>query len=309
VSGWNWIGYIPNYSLAVNEALSSISAQTGDIIKSQISFAQFINPTYGWGGNPKYMGPPNGYQIKLSAPGTLIYPPLSSHLSGGGTDNKLQVREPGEQPPAASFWMVDPTQFEYSTTLIGMLKVNEANATTATMELGAFIGNEARGAAQAIYIAPLQSYLFFMTAYANAIGEQIRYKLFDSSTGAVQDLNELMYFSPDLHQGSIENPLPFSLLSSGTQEAIAVQSFEIQPNPFHGETMFRFALPQAQDVRITVTDMSGKSVAQLSTGAQEGMNTLVWKGQSDQGTSLPAGVYYVRLQTETGSVVRKVVLQ
>ncbi len=304
VSGWNWIGYVPNYSLPVNEALSSLPAQTGDLIKSQISFAQYINPAFGWIGNLKYMGPPNGYQIKLSAPGTLIYPPLSDHLDGGA----VQSRGPVE-PPLAEFWTVDPTQFEHSMTLIGMLKVNDVNATTATMELGAFVNGEVRGSGQAIYIAPLQSYLFFLTVYANSNGEQVRYKLFDSSNGQIQDLTELMYFSPDLHQGSIDSPVPFTLSSSGTQEAVEVQSFEVQPNPFHTETVFRFGLTQAQSVSLNVSDVRGKTVAQVTVPAREGLNNLVWKGQSDAGTMLAPGVYFVRLQTETGSVVRKVVLQ
>ena len=74
-AGWNWIGYIPNYSLPINDALSSVPAQTGDLIKSQVAFAQYINPQFGWIGNLKYMQPPNGYQLKISTPGTLIYPP------------------------------------------------------------------------------------------------------------------------------------------------------------------------------------------------------------------------------------------
>jgi hypothetical protein len=36
---------------------------------------------------------------------------------------------------------------------------------------------------------------------------------------------------------------------------------------------------------------------------------MVWKGQSDAGERLAPGVYFVRLQTESGSVIRKVVLQ
>jgi len=305
VSGWNWIGYIPNYSLPVNKALSSLPAQTGDLIKSQISFAQYIEP-YGWVGNLKYMGPPNGYQLKLAAPGTLIYPPYSENLDGGGTDQSTESRGPAAP---LSFWSVDPTQFEHSMTLIGMLKVNGANATTGTMELGAFVNGQVRGTGQAVYIAPLQSYLFFMTVYSNASGEQVKYKLYDSGNGTIQDLSELMYFSPDLHQGSVEVPVPFTLLSSGTQEAMAVQSFDVQPNPFHTETMFRFGLSSAQEVRLSVSDLSGKTVAQVNVPGREGLNSLVWKGQSDAGTLLAPGVYFVRLQTETGSVVRKVVLQ
>jgi len=307
VNGWNWIGYIPNYSLQVNEALSSLPSQTGDLIKSQVSFAQFIDP-YGWIGNLKFMQPPNGYQIKLSAPGTLIYPPVSSNLNGGGgPDNMVQSRGPVE-PPVNKFWTVDPTQFEHSMTLIGMLKANEANSTTATMELGAFVGEQTRGSGQAIYIEPLQSYLFFLTVYANASGEQIRYRLFDSSTGIVQDLSEQMFFSPDLHQGSIEAPVPFTLPTSSVQTLTSAQSFEVQPNPFHNETVLRFALAKAQEVQVAVTDMSGKQVSNLTIGAREGLNTVIWRGQSDNGTRLANGLYYVRLQTDSGNVVRKVVL-
>jgi hypothetical protein len=307
VSGWNWIGYIPNYSLAVNQALSSLNPQTGDIIKSQEAFAQYINPTFGWIGNLQYMQPPKGYQIKLSAPGTLVYPPPASNFGGGGTENLAQSRGPNEQG-GINFWTVDPTQFENSMTLIGMLKSNDANVTTNTMELGAFVGSQVRGSSQAIHIPPLDSYLFFLTVYANASGEQIKYKLFDSSTGNVSDLNEAMFFSPDLHQGSIENPVPFTLPSSGTNELTLNQSFEVQPNPFHNETVLRFALAKAQNVRLTVTDISGRQVSNLSVGAREGLNTVVWRGQSDNGTRLANGLYYVMLQTDAGNVVRKVVL-
>ncbi|MBC7773833.1 MAG: T9SS type A sorting domain-containing protein [Phycisphaerae bacterium] len=310
VSGWNWIGYIPNYSLAINPALSSLSPQMGDLIKSQESFAQYINPTFGWIGNLQYMQPPKGYQIKLSTPGTLIYPPPSSNLGGGGADHIASARGPNDGvPPAENFWSVDPTQFEYSMTLIGMLEKSDSNATTSTMELGAFVGNQVRGSSQAIYIPPYDSYLFFLTVYANSSGEQVKYKLFDSNNGAVQDLNEAMYFSPDLHQGSIENPVPFTLPSSGTQDLAWAQSFEVQPNPFHTETMFRFALPSTQEVSMTVVDVSGRAVSTIHTTAREGLNTMVWKGQSDKGTTLAAGVYFVRLQTSNVSVVRKVVLQ
>jgi len=309
-AGWNWIGYVPNYSLPVNAALATLTAQTGDLVKSQISFAQYINPTFGWIGNLKFMQPPNGYQVKLSAPGTLIYPPPASNFGGGGAEKTAQSRGPNEEgPPGVNFWMVDPTQFENSMTLIGMLKSNNTNVTTSTMELGAFVGSQVRGTSKAIFIPPLESYLFFLTVYANSSGEQVKYQLFDSSTGNIADLNEAMFFSPDLHQGSIENPVPFTLPTSSTAHVPnKSQSFEVQPNPFHNETVLRFALAKAQDVRVTVTDMSGKQVSNLTVAASEGLNTVIWRGQSDNGTRLANGLYYVMLQTEAGNVVRKVVL-
>ena len=305
VTGWNWIGYVPSYSLPINEALSSLPSQTGDLIKSQTAFAQYINPSLGWIGNLLYMQPPNGYQMKVASAGTLTYPP-ASHAKG--VSQPLESRG-GAEKPLAAFWNINPAQYEHTMTLIGMLKVNQANATTASMELGAFAGSELRGSAQAIYVAPLNAYIFFLTAYANTSGEQLKFKLFDSASGAVQELAEAMYFSADLHQGSIEAPVPFTFKSSGTRDLAAVQSFDIQPNPFSTETMFRFVLPSAQEVRLTVTDMSGREVSRLGTEARAGLNTVTWNGLSDAGAHLDAGVYFVRLQTATGSVVKKVVVQ
>ncbi|MBK8887716.1 MAG: hypothetical protein IPN46_14725 [Saprospiraceae bacterium] len=70
---WNWIGYLPTQSLKVNDALMSIEASNGDIIKSQLHFAQYLDGV-GWIGNLKSMSAPNGYLLKLSNIDTLIYP-------------------------------------------------------------------------------------------------------------------------------------------------------------------------------------------------------------------------------------------
>ena len=301
VTGWNWVGYIPSYSLPINAALGSLPSQTGDLIKSQVAFAQYINPQFGWIGNLQYLQPPNGYQIKVSVPGTLTYPPPTQQITNDPVKNR------GEQPVA--FWTVNPTQFEQNMTLIGMLKVNNANVTTATMELGVFVGNEVRGSALAIYIPPLNAYQFFLTTYANSGGEQLKFKLFDSSTGTVRDSSEMMWFTSDLHQGSIELPVPFTLRTSGLANLAVEQSFDVQPNPFSEETMLRFALSHSQEVTISIFEVSGQEVSRLRQQARNGLNAVTWDGTSDAGLRLGTGVYFVRLSTEDGIVTRKVVLQ
>ncbi|MCC6412129.1 MAG: T9SS type A sorting domain-containing protein [Saprospiraceae bacterium] len=307
VTGWNWIGYIPNYSLPVNEALSSLSSQTGDIIKSQISFAQYINPTFGWIGNLKYMSPPNGYQIKLAAPGTLVYPPAPSNRLMEGMHD---LRPIAAADRGSSYWSVDPTQYEHGMTLIGMLQSNGENTTGAGMELGAFAGEQVRGSAPSIYVEPLDAYLFFMTVYANSSGEPIHYKLFDSESGNISMLNETMFFTPDLHQGSIEDPVPFTGLNSSAPEMSASSlSLEVQPNPFTTETMLRFHLPKAEEITLTISNAAGQTVTSLHSAGHAGFNTAVWRGENDKGTRLASGVYFVHLQTQSGSVVQKVVLQ
>ncbi|MBL7797264.1 MAG: T9SS type A sorting domain-containing protein [Saprospiraceae bacterium] len=311
VSGWNWIGYVPNYSLPIDDALASVPAQPGDIIKSQVAFAQYSEVVdgpstyYRWIGNLKYMTPPNGYQIKLGNTGTLTYPPPPAPL----TETIAQARDESEIS-RLNYWTVDPTQFEYSSTLIGMLRANGQNATTDDMELGVFVGNEVRGSAQAIYIQPLDAYLFFLTMYANIAGELLTFKLYNDSTQQIQNLVQTMFFSPNQHQGSIENPVPFDLPSSSTgEETSPAIAFDASPNPFSSETALRFFLPKSGDVTLTIADARGREILRREVSAQSGSNTVIWNGRSGSGEWLSSGVYTVRLQTQSGSVTHKVVVQ
>ena len=60
-TGWNWVGYTPQDAYPVNEALESLGdVLTGDLIKSQNSFAQFLE-NYGWFGSLLFMSPGEGY--------------------------------------------------------------------------------------------------------------------------------------------------------------------------------------------------------------------------------------------------------
>jgi hypothetical protein len=312
-TGWNWIGYLPSFSLPVNSALSKLRTdgviQAGDLIKSRTGFAQYIvNPVYtGWLGNLEYMMPPYGYQLKLTKPGVsgakLTYP--AQGLIGEGN---LAANRGGNMP---AFWTVDPSQYESSATLIGMLGVNGNNLTGASMELGAFVGNEVRGSAQAMFVEPLNSYLFFLTYYSNNNGDPISFKLYDSDNGLIRELAQTMFFTADNHQGSMDIPFPFSYSGlSDTEENVSEElSLDVRPNPFSQSTEIRFSLKQASEVFITVTDLNGKIVTYFEGNGQEGNNALEWKGTSDSGTPLQSGVYFVKLKTDAGMAIRKVMLQ
>ena len=295
-AGWNWIGYVPNYALPVSTALAGLTALNGDLIKGQTAFAQYI-AGFGWLGSLQFMEPPKGYQLKISYPGALIYPPKPANKPGAGTSPDEQSKD-----ATPAFWAVDATQYEHSMTLIGMFSAGGQNATLSGHELGAFVGGQLRGSAQAIYIEPLNAYLFFLTTFANTQGEQLQFKLYDSATGQVSDLAEKMYFVSDLHQGGIEGPLPFTLKTSGLPELKFEPYLEVQPNPFSDATTVRFVSEQAQEVRLLICDATGRTVLKQSIAAAQGMNNLRWAN-----AEASAGLYFVRLETPQGTAVRKVV--
>ncbi|MEO1728342.1 MAG: T9SS type A sorting domain-containing protein [Bacteroidota bacterium] len=74
------------------------------------------------------------------------------------------------------------------------------------------------------------------------------------------------------------------------------------PNPFASTTALRFALPTAQQARLTVYDILGREVRTLTGGVQPaGVQTVTLDG-----TGLPSGSYVVRLHAEIGSLTRRV---
>ena len=296
-AGWNWVGYVPNYALTVSQALAGLTPLNGDIIKGQTSFAQYI-AGFGWLGSLLFMEPPHGYQLKISLPGTLTYPPQPQNKDAASLGQSV-IANADVHP---SHWMVDATQFEHSMTLVGMFSAGGQNATLAGHEIGVFVGGQLRGSAQALYVEPLQSYVFFLTLFANTSGEQLQFKLYESTTGQVVELSERMYFVADLHQGGVESPVPFTLKTSGVVEVAAVQYLEVQPNPFDDATLILFAADHAQEVRLLISDATGRTVVSQKIAAAQGLNQYRWEAPR-----VSAGVYFVRLETSEGTAVRKVV--
>lgn len=77
------------------------------------------------------------------------------------------------------------------------------------------------------------------------------------------------------------------------------------PNPFDLTTSLRFTLRRAQHVRLSVHDPAGREVAVLSDEPRSAGDHMVsWDGRGAVGS----GVYFIRIQTEEGTVSRRVQL-
>lgn len=75
------------------------------------------------------------------------------------------------------------------------------------------------------------------------------------------------------------------------------------PNPFAAEVKIPLSLPSKQIVRAIVYDASGKAVKTLVWGTQFGGNiTISWDGTNVTGTPVANGVYYCRIDLESGGV-------
>ncbi|MFI5371565.1 MAG: T9SS type A sorting domain-containing protein [Candidatus Eisenbacteria bacterium] len=79
------------------------------------------------------------------------------------------------------------------------------------------------------------------------------------------------------------------------------------PNPARGAAMARYELPRAGRVRLTLLDVSGRVLRVLADqGQMAGPHQLEFALCDDAGRGLASGVYFVRLETEAGSLTRRI---
>jgi len=106
---------------------------------------------------------------------------------------------------------------------------------------------------------------------------------------------------------ALTRDLPVTFVVGGTiptapaPDAAAFALDAVAPNPTRGAARVRFTLPDAQAVRLAVTDLLGREVAVLLDGpAPAGASEAVLPAD------LPAGVYVVRLVGDGAEAVRRV---
>jgi hypothetical protein len=83
------------------------------------------------------------------------------------------------------------------------------------------------------------------------------------------------------------------------------------PNPITSTktTKIRYALPSAGPVDLRIYDVQGRRVRVLSDGYKEaGAHLTTWDGKNEDGRSVPAGVYYYELRSESGDQKRTAVV-
>ncbi len=81
------------------------------------------------------------------------------------------------------------------------------------------------------------------------------------------------------------------------------------PNPFNGDTVIRFTLPEAGDIDVAVYSITGQRVATLVRGLRPaGRYEMRWDGRDDAGQAMASGVYVTRLQAGLRTATTKLLL-
>jgi hypothetical protein len=83
----------------------------------------------------------------------------------------------------------------------------------------------------------------------------------------------------------------------------------VRPNPFREATTVDFTIGRRSRVSLAIYDIMGRQVRAVARGLwlEPGPQSLRWDGRSEAGAIAPAGVYFVRLDTEAGHWARPIV--
>lgn len=116
--------------------------------------------------------------------------------------------------------------------------------------------------------------------------------------------NTFVTAKPDFDQISVALS---GLVSDGLPREYALD--QNYPNPFNPTTQLAFALPKAGHVRMDVFNVLGQKVTTVVDGEYPaGNHTVTWDGTNSSGGSVSSGVYFYRIEADSFSKTRKMML-
>jgi hypothetical protein len=295
VAGWNWIGYKPQVAMTVEEALTTFQPSQGDVVKNQTQFAMY-DPNLGWIGSLTMMRPHQGYMYRAAQAGQIIYPEESS-MSRSNDDIEVQQTQ----------WNVTPYQFERTMTVFAQIKKDNVIDNTNYI-LGAFVGDECRGAVEASYINGNNYYFLSLSSDET---EDISFKLYNPENNAMYDAVEKLVFIGDKIEGELHNPFVINLNESvmSITPTINFGLMSVYPNPFDENFTIELEKPISSGAKVYITDILGKEIYHFPANLVEGKTKLTWDVKLSNGSEIPKGVYHVHIKArefnEIISIVKK----
>lgn len=298
-SGWNWLGFISQRNLSVTEALSSHNAVSGDLVKSQTQFAVY-DASIGWVGSLTTMIPNVGYMYRSGANATFAYP-KSAMFGKKATDENLYT---------SNFFKLNATAFEKNMNAVVDAGACNAALASGRLSLGAYVGTELRGVTHATTMSNGRN-LYFISIGSNS-NEPISFKLQDEKTGEVYELDGEVSFDNNKVAGTIDNPVTlgvspsFSCNKFSSSVASSLSAF-VYPNPFKGTTRISVNGFKGDVITVKVFDITGKLLDTFTQNVNGSTTANIDWTPQDRNVSIDAGVYFIEVSTQNGTVRTKVV--
>jgi hypothetical protein len=295
-AGWNLVSFLPEESWPVETALANVDHFTLFAYGFPDGEIEVWQPG-GQFNQLESFDPCNGYWIKTTQSGTLIY----NGMEPSPKDMRPQIDNyalGSENSFATTSWVN-----LYSRDLI----LNGEQVTAgSTVRAHAVNGDQPVGS----FTLTTSGQFGFMPVYADAAGENTgSLKPGDQFYLVVNDVKTDEVFTWTNNGDRIEVT---QLSAAGSTHEVLPSGYSLEqnyPNPFNPSTVVRFSMPVTARAKIEVFNVLGASVAVIFNGlAQAGEHEVVWDGRDDSGTPSASGVYFYRLTADNYTETRKMML-
>ncbi|MFK5889461.1 MAG: hypothetical protein QM486_01880 [Flavobacteriaceae bacterium] len=160
-------------------------------------------------------------------------------------------------------WTVNENDYQYTMSYVIFANINGIELSSTNDKVVAFVNGQVRGVTNLVYVASEDSYYAFLTVFANANGETLRFKIYDSVNDKVLDIDKTESFEINAIHGNLFQA--FSLANPELSKNVEIISFGfegVSNNDYEKEGLqITIYLNKGQDVT------SLNAIFTLNTGA------------------------------------------
>ena len=295
-SQWNWIGYLPPFTLTLDHALAGTNPQAGDQIKGQTDFAVWTGAS--WIGSLRYMEPGKGYMYysTTATQRTFNYP----------SDISLAVTGSISRSSTQQHWNVaNVSQYPGNMTMVAVVENAGEEVKSDQIEIAAFSGQQVRGATMLKFEPTLNRYIGYLTIHGEG-AESITLRVYDHANDAEHTpTNAPIAYATDARHGTPAAPYRITFgtdngngggLLSNTPELTAPEAqVTIYPNPVN-DRLYIDRPWETIDI-VEIYDAGGRLVLKQSAFNEAAIEV----------STLPAGVYFLNMKRGEDVVVKRFV--
>jgi len=290
-AGWNYLGFIPQVAMTIDEALAYMQPSHGDVIKGHGKFAVYID-NLGWIGSLTTLRPTEGYVLHSQLETSLIYPNYSS-ISSSRIATSPAMDLPND-------WSLNKHDFQSDMSIMANISEEDEELLNGDEMLLIFSGEHLRGTA-----SPLElngDNVYFISAFGKN-QDEMSFKLYSPSTKEVYTVINSIRFQPNAIVGSTDSLYEINLI----KETVSLQLPEVNvwPNPFNQSFHLQQQLTAFAEVNVTLLDLSGNILHQDKVTAAENGELLIDFNESGE-IDFETGLYIIRLESSDKTEVIKV---
>jgi len=274
--GYNWMGYSPQVSLDLNDALIHLSPGAIEYIKTQTGYADYYD-NFGFFGNLESMDPLNGYIARSVVNTNFVFGEGGIARTDSFVNNTYDEFE------------LNIHDYEHNATMTSAVFIDDERVDSYEYVLSAYNDSKCVGFTEGLYFPLDGNIVFPLMVYGNEAGNSLTLKVYNKTTQTYLDIKEEFIFTPDMTLGDGLDPVILNSIQTPGSYSISAA----YPNPFNPVVNFDIELDGEHHVNAIVYNISGQQVGIVYDGMLSGSSKLSWMAENQA-----SGIYFIKVAVD-----------